>query len=122
LLFKNAAYPAPLTKPDVTFTPVDDSNIQITAAFSTIPAIHDHVPLLAIVGGKVYGYADAPIQRDGNKLTFTSPGDDLLCGTAKSYDVRTSDSPITPASFADAFAVAPPPRAAAPKGTVLRLL
>lgn len=78
LLFKNAAYPAPLTKPDVTFTPVDDSNIQITAAFSTIPAIHDHVPLLAIVGGKVYGYADAPIQRDGNKLTFVVPTATLL--------------------------------------------
>jgi hypothetical protein len=42
----------------------------------------------------------------GGKLTFSSPGDDLLCGTPKSYDVRTSDSPITPENFADADPVA----------------
>jgi hypothetical protein len=34
------------------------------------------------------------------KLTFTSPGDDLLCGTPKAYEVRTSDDPITPGNFA----------------------
>ena len=36
------------------------------------------------------------------KLTFTSPGDDLLCGAPAAYDVRTADRPITPANFADA--------------------
>src|SRR3954452_7685882 len=31
----------------------------------------------------------------GAKLGFVSPGDDVLCGRAKSYEVRTSDKPIT---------------------------
>ena len=42
---------------------------------------------------------------DGTRLTFVQPGDDLLCGTATAYEVRTSDQPITPANFRDATAV-----------------
>jgi hypothetical protein len=42
----------------------------------------------------------------GSSLTFVSPGDDLLCGTAKRYEVRSSDKPITAANFADADKVA----------------
>jgi hypothetical protein len=38
-------------------------------------------------------------------LTFTSPGDDLLCGTPAKYEVATAEAPITPASFAAADAV-----------------
>jgi len=38
-------------------------------------------------------------------LSFVSPGDDLLCGTPKRYEVRTSDKPITPAGFGGARAV-----------------
>jgi len=33
------------------------------------------------------------------RLEFTSPGDDLMCGTPAAYEVRTSNAPITPASF-----------------------
>ncbi|MBB5056420.1 hypothetical protein HDF16_001105 [Granulicella aggregans] len=78
LVFKNDAYVGTLAKPDITFTPVDDSNIQIAAKFSSIPAIHDHIPLLAIVGSKVYGYSDAPILRDGTTLIFVVPTATLL--------------------------------------------
>jgi hypothetical protein len=54
----------------------------------------------AIAPGKPTGAAF-----DGATLTFTSPGDDLLCGTPKAYEVRSSDRPITPASFAAATPV-----------------
>ena len=51
--------------------------------------------------------------RDG-KLGFTAPGDDLMCGTAAAYEVRTSNAPITPESFAraDELAAAGDPVAA----------
>jgi hypothetical protein len=41
----------------------------------------------------------------GGALSFRSPGDDLLCGTPKAYEVRTADEEITPASFAGAGTV-----------------
>jgi len=48
------------------------------------------------------------------KLSFIAPGDNLLCGTAKQYEVVTSAQPITPQSFASATAIggAPAPQAA----------
>ena len=33
------------------------------------------------------------------RLSFTSPGDDLMCGTVARYDVRQSNRPITAANF-----------------------
>jgi hypothetical protein len=47
-------------------------------------------------------------------LTWTAPGDDLMCGTASSYEVVTSASPVTPQNFAAAVPVpgAPAPSAA----------
>src|SRR3954454_4758018 len=45
------------------------------------------------------GVATGVALADGNKLTFSSPGDDLLCGTPKRYEVRTSDAPITARNF-----------------------
>ncbi|MEA2169468.1 MAG: hypothetical protein QOF76_2768 [Solirubrobacteraceae bacterium] len=42
---------------------------------------------------------------DGTALKFTATGDDLQCGTAAKYQVVTSDSPITAASFAGADAL-----------------
>ena len=38
----------------------------------------------------------------GRTLSFKAPGGDLLCGSAKSYQVVTSNSPITPQNFAKA--------------------
>jgi len=38
---------------------------------------------------------------DANTLEFTAPGDDLLCGTADSYEAVTSDQPINESNFND---------------------
>jgi hypothetical protein len=46
------------------------------------------------------------------RLTFKAPGDDLLCGTAKRYQVVTSDQPSTALNFHAAKAL---PGAPAPK-------
>jgi hypothetical protein len=56
----------------------------------------------------------------GGKLSFTAPGDDLLCGTADHYEVVTSDKPITASNFDSATPVsgAPKPSAAGSKETV----
>jgi hypothetical protein len=66
----------------------------------TRDAIPPGVPLQASVAARV--------------LSFTAPGDDLMCGTATSYEVVTSQSPITPQNFAQATALsgAPAPAAA----------
>jgi hypothetical protein len=50
----------------------------------------------------------------GNTITFNAPGDDLLCGTADSYQVVTSDTRITTSNFRKATSLggAPAPAAA----------
>jgi hypothetical protein len=50
----------------------------------------------------------------GNVLSWTAPGGQLMCGTASSYEIVTSASPITPQNFARAtqLAGAPAPAAA----------
>ena len=50
----------------------------------------------------------------GGRLLFNAPGDDLLCGRARSYRVVSSDRPITPASFARARPVTGAPAPADP--------
>jgi hypothetical protein len=47
-------------------------------------------------------------------VTFTAPGDDLLCGTADHYDIATSSEPIDGDNFdqAERLADAPQPEAA----------
>lgn len=47
------------------------------------------------------------------KLSWTAPGDDLMCGTASSYEVVTSPSPITAQNFASAMPLAGAPAPAA---------
>jgi hypothetical protein len=44
-----------------------------------------------------------------NEISFTAPGDDLLCGTAAKYEVVQSDSPINAGNFeaADPVTLAP---------------
>jgi hypothetical protein len=51
------------------------------------------------------------------RLGFTAPGADQLCGTAASYQVVTSSTPITPENFAQAKPVTGAPKPAA-AGTV----
>jgi hypothetical protein len=47
-----------------------------------------------------------------NALHFTAPGDDLLCGKATSYEIVTSESPITAENFAKATALSGAPEPA----------
>jgi hypothetical protein len=43
----------------------------------------------------------------GSAMTFRAPGDDLLCGNVKSYELVTSDAPIHGSDFASAATVTP---------------
>jgi hypothetical protein len=49
-----------------------------------------------------------------NVLHFTAPGDDLMCGKATSYEIVTSESPITAQNFASATPLSGAPEPAAP--------
>jgi hypothetical protein len=49
----------------------------------------------------------------GGTITFTAPGDDLLCGTADRYQIVTSDNKITGANFSKASSLAGAPTPAA---------
>ena len=44
------------------------------------------------------------------ELSFEEPGDDLLCGTAESFEIVVSDRPITAADFRGGRLVANPPQ------------
>jgi hypothetical protein len=54
----------------------------------------------AVAPGKPTG-----VDLSGAQLTFVSPGDDLMCGSAEAYEVRTSRHPITARNFGKADAV-----------------
>jgi hypothetical protein len=49
----------------------------------------------------------------GRRLSFRAPGDDLLCGMAKAYELVGSDRPITGANFSSARPIAGAPAPAA---------
>ncbi|HKG36596.1 MAG TPA: hypothetical protein VKA89_09185, partial [Solirubrobacterales bacterium] len=59
------------------------------------------------------GKPEAP-SRNGGRVAFTSPGDDLLCGTPAAYQLATSPRPIDESNFAGARRLggAPEPAAA----------
>jgi len=61
--------------------------------------------------------APTNLKAKGGELTFTAPGDDLLCGTADHYELATAKKPIDEASFADAKPLdgAPTPKPAGGK-------
>jgi hypothetical protein len=50
----------------------------------------------------------------GDSLSFRAPGDDLMCGTAHSYEIATADHPISAPGFADATPLTGAPTPAAP--------
>ncbi len=60
------------------------------------------------------------LAKRAGRISFTAPGDDLLCGTVDHFELRTSRSPIDEASFDDAkpLAGAPKPK---PAGTTQKL-
>src|SRR6185436_8670803 len=65
--------------------------------------------------GAISDLAVTVVGADDVRLEFTAVGDDGKCGTATSYQLRASASPITEATFAAATPVALP--APAPSGT-----
>jgi hypothetical protein len=50
-------------------------------------------------------------------MSFTAPGDDLLCGTAAKYEVATSDNPITEQNFDSATQLTGAPVPSSPGNT-----
>jgi hypothetical protein len=78
LNFGSAPFTSPLPKPQATFTPVDETNTQVTATFPTALQKQDEFPAVMIIGGKVYGYSDAPLQRTDKTLTVLVPTVTLL--------------------------------------------
>jgi hypothetical protein len=56
------------------------------------------------------------LSADGSTVTFTSPGDDWYAGPAASYEIATSQNPITPDNF-DALPTLPGAPAPAEAGT-----
>ena len=61
LSFGSEPFTTALAKPDLTFTPVDDANTQITATFSSIPdKEQQEFPLIAIVGEESTGTRTRP--------------------------------------------------------------
>ncbi len=58
--------------------------------------------------------AGAVLADDEAGFDFDAPGDDLMCGTADSYEVRTSGSPIDEGNFDSATQLSGAPEPAAP--------
>lgn len=75
LLFKKDQFDPknPLRIKSKSLEPLDDANTQITVELEEILPIHQQLPLIFLIGGKVFGYSDAPIRREGNKLSVIVP-------------------------------------------------
>jgi hypothetical protein len=68
---------------DYTLTAVDDSNTRLSVTMavktpSTAPSpqilpVHTRLPLIFLIGGKVFGYSDAPLVQEGNVLSGVVP-------------------------------------------------
>jgi hypothetical protein len=59
-----------------TLTPVDESNTKVTIWLEQIDPIHyDLLPLLLVIGGRAFGYSDAPLitPRDNHSISLVVP-------------------------------------------------
>jgi len=70
--------PPALSKPTLTFTPIDDTSTLLSAKFACISDWNKNVPIVMLLAGKVYGYADAPVRWDGTTMNVTVPTSALL--------------------------------------------
>jgi hypothetical protein len=66
---------APVVK-DIKLTPLDETNSLLTIGLTSAPSIF--WPPVLIIGGKVYGYSDAPISRRGPELSVALPTSTLI--------------------------------------------
>ena len=53
--------------------PVDDANSRLTVELNNLLPEGQQPPLVFLIAGKVFGYADAPIRRNGNQLSVVLP-------------------------------------------------
>jgi Subtilase family len=60
---------------------------------------------------------DLALNADATSMSWTAPGDDLLCGTADHYEVVESNTPITGANFGSATPVPGAPAPTSPGST-----
>src|ERR1035437_1812425 len=56
----------------LTLTPVDDANSLLQVQM-TSPPVNQPCPLVLVIGGRVFGYSDAPIQRTRDTLAVVLP-------------------------------------------------
>jgi hypothetical protein len=75
LVFSKAQFEpeAPLKITHYDLTSVDEQNTQLTIELQQVEKIHDHLPIIFVIGPRVFGYSDAPIRRDGNKFSVIVP-------------------------------------------------
>jgi len=75
-----------------TLTPVDDANSRLTIQLKNVLPPSQQPPLVFLIGGKVFGYADAPIRRDGNELSVIVPTAFLIANPVVSIKALFTDS------------------------------
>jgi hypothetical protein len=57
---------------DVTVSTVDEANSRVTVTLKDQTHVTDLPPLVMVIGGRVYGYADAPLERDEKAKTLSA--------------------------------------------------
>jgi hypothetical protein len=106
------AKPAPIPKPppiikNTEITAVDEASSRLTLTLQNDSYAQDDPRLLLIMGGKVFGYSDAPIERSGTTVSVTVPTTFLIANPVvqlrplfadPDYRDRVSLSSINPLS------------------------
>lgn len=69
---------APVKKPrpqikDIKISTVDETNSLIKVELTDASFIKERPPLVMVIGGRVFGYSDSPIQREGDTLSAVVP-------------------------------------------------
>ena len=73
-------------------TPVDDANSRLTVQLTNVLPAIQQPPLVFLIGGKVFGYTDAPIRRNGNELSVILPTAFLIANPVVSIRALFTDS------------------------------
>jgi hypothetical protein len=73
-----------------TLTTADDANSRLTVRLDHVPSV-GQPPLVFIIGGKVFGYADAPIRRNDNELSVILPTAFLIANPVVSIKALFTD-------------------------------
>lgn len=63
----------PVIDSEVTVSTVDEVNSRVTVKLGDERSVTDLPPLVMVIGGRVYGYSDAPLERDKDTLSAVVP-------------------------------------------------